>query len=289
MTSTDRAFIAAYQQSTAVAPTSEATPITIDAQTVAEPKHSAAAKPHFLRARRSRRAPLSDLIAARQRTESVERSGDSPTALPEPAMLLRAFTWPEAALRLSSQSGAALVGALKTLGERVVTLVGARAGAGVTTATLAMAHAAERAGLRVMVLDANPVASDLAYTMGVHRLRTLAEAAERGEELRGCVAGSRQRRVSLAIGAGPISPATARRRLATLAEAYDLVAVDGGLAADGSPTDPPSPWVRAAGAVTLVTAKTDDAEERSRTAALSRLAAARIAVRGVVENFAHAA
>ena len=278
MTNTDRAFIAAYQQSTL--------PLV-----VAEPEiqpTSSAGGPHFHRKKPilgrnspggeasrdtqgSRRAPLSELIA--QRREHF--AGASPAFAAPPALELNAFRWPDTPTRLAREYGSALIAALSSISGNVVTLVGTRSGVGLTTTALALAQATTRADLRVALVDANPVASDLAFQMGVRRLRTLAEAAEQGDTLEGCIVSCRDGSVSLVIAGGPIEAPMARQSLDQLAATNDLVILDA-----GAITMPLSPWITASEGVSLV-----DYPDQNREDLLRSFALAEIKVHGVIENF----
>lgn len=272
MSSTDRAFIDAYRRATSSNPT----------QTIA--KKSA---PHFVgrrsRSERPQRVPLSSLIAQRHETAGDDPSATATATAHERSARLR---WPKAALQLSDSASTRLLAALSTLAESVVAICGAREGVGTTTVSLAIAHAASRAGLRVVVIDANPVASDLALAVGVGRTTTLAESVERGEDPTASLTRDEETRVAIAVGGGPITPVAARRVLVEFAASSDLVVIDAGAVATSSPLGPPAAWVRAANKATLVSAADDGTGLSDAVAALN---ADRIAVKGVIENLVPAA
>ncbi len=285
MTSTDRAFIAAYQQST----------ISLPAVESEEHPPAPPGGPHFLRknspqvqqqslgekradVKSSRRAPLSELIAQRH-----QRFADMPPALAaSPTLELSDFNWPEVSTRLAREYGSALIAALSSISGNIVTLVGAHPGVGLTTMALALAQATTRADLRVALVDANPVASDLAFQMGVRRLRTLAEAAEQGDTLEGCVVSCRGGSVSLVIAGGPIPPKAARQSLDQLSAANDLVIVDAG-AATVPFSAPLSSWLTTSEGISLV-----DQPDRERDDLLRSFAGAQLVVHGIIENFVDA-
>ena len=270
MTSTDRAFIAAYQQST------------VPLSTVETEEHLPAPPggPHFLwknpplmrnTSPNKNRAPLSELIAQRRQRFDDKTPG---LAVP-PALELNAFSWPEASTRLAREYGSALIAALSSISGNIVTLVGAQSGVGLTTTALALAQATTRADLRVALVDANPVASDLAFQVGVRRLRTLAEAAEQGDSLEGCVVSCRGGSVSLVIAGGPIDSEAARQSLDQLAATNDLVIVDA-----GAIRMPLSPWITASEGISLV-----DQPNQERKDLLRSFVAAKLKVHGIIENF----
>lgn len=282
MTSTDLAFIAAYQQSTVPLPLA-------GTETTAT---APASGPHFLwknpaegtnrplgektpRAKSTRRAPLSKLIAERHKRQAASLA----VSATPPVLELNAFNWPDTPTRLAREYGSALIASLASVHESIVTLVGASSGVGLTTMAIALAQATTRADLRVALVDANPVASDLAFQIGIRRLRTLAEAAEQGDTLENCIVGCRDNLISLVIAGGPIGPEAARKTLDQLVATNDLVIIDA-----GAMKMPLSPWITASEGVCLV----DDQPEPSRDDLLRSLAMSGIKVHGVLENFVSA-
>lgn len=281
MTNTDRAFIAAYQQSTIPLAAAET-------ETTTTP----ASGPHFLwknsaeginvpsgrksaAIKKTRRAPLSKLIAERHQRQA---SSEATFFATPPTLELNAFNWPDTPTRLAREYGSALIAALASIQGNIVTLVGASSGVGLTTMAIALAQATIRADLKVALVDANPVASDLAFQIGVRRLRTLAEAAEQGDTLEGCIVTCRDDFISLAIAGRPIDPIAARQSLTQLATSNDLVIVDA-----GAITLPLSPWITAAEGICLV-----DQPDQNRDDLLRSFSMAEIKVHGVLENFVSA-
>jgi Mrp family chromosome partitioning ATPase len=268
MTTTDRAFISAFQrQSPSVAP----------AATPAKP--SAAPGPHFARGRSpaaTGRAPLSQVL--REVREAQAADAVAPFF---PAVELEAFTWPTLAARLATESEVTLLALIDRFArapEDSIALVGAGSGVGLTTLVLAIGAVASRAGLRTAILDAGPHRT-LSGSLGLHRVARL-EATTLGAD--SVAIGSRLDRVTLVVaGQTPGDDAT-RVAVERLAAVHDLVLVDAGPVADGSQE---SLHLAAAGVTAAVlVVESGDPAGRRRIAAEGLLAGAAVRPLGVVET-----
>jgi hypothetical protein len=258
MTHTDRAFIAALQQS--------------DARGVAPVALAVPRPPRPARQEGGVRAPLSRHLAQRRAVVVERESG------PTPSVELDSFHWPVIAEQLAHAGRAGLVGLLSKVATSaesetpIVALVGARRGVGGSTLLLALARVSGGLGAPTAIVDLcdNGGAASL---LGVRRAN--------GYGLGDTAVASREDH-ALAIAAKREStPAEVATLLTTLATGHELLLVDAG--------EPAEAARRLALAATLLPVQVllVDAIPTDKTAidaALRTLAA--IGVAGVVETFA---
>lgn len=242
---TDRAFIAALQQSTAawsgVAETASAAEAsraaTVGPTTRSDGPHRASRPAADERS--GRRAPLSEHLARRRsaQPEATAAKADAATstaAVPlHPGIEVPVFAWPTAAVRLAEEARQLLLNLLSTATRQdtgslapTIAYVGVAPGIGTTTALLATALLIEGVGGKVALLDCSPDCG-AAGALGVRRSSrpTGRVDASQIDEL---VVSSRGGGTSV-LPAGPGQPqpfvATAIDRLAAT---HDLLLIDAG-------------------------------------------------------------
>lgn len=282
MSTTDRAFIAAFQQAGAAWP-ADAAPAS------AEPRFrldsavtSGLGGPRSPDAATSRgeKAPLSEHLA-RRRAATYAPAIDSPLRA---GVEVQSLPWPGVVDNLVAHAREELLQLVSAATARgassdspVVTLVGARPGVGCTTTVLAITRLVAGVGGRVAVIDAGE--NGAAAQLGVRRGATLPTSATAEVVDDNLVVSRECSTCLLAAGMaepGPFAVAAIERLVAT----HDLVLVDAGCA------ETINAWgataASHAGATTLLV----DAPARAadRRAAIEWLAAAGTAPMGVVET-----
>lgn len=177
MTTTDRAFIAALQQSAAWPPAESSTATT--PTPIPTPESAATGGPHFEGdlAVEKRKAPLSEHLARRREASSASATAQ-PATLPmplRPGVEVQAFPWPALAERLAADARLQLLDLLSAATDAgdptatpAIAFVGVRRGVGASTALLATALLVESVGGKVGILD---ISSDegSASPLGVRR------------------------------------------------------------------------------------------------------------------------
>lgn len=275
MTSTDRAFIAALQKASAIAPTlggphfaTTATPATAR-QTIAQ---QATAK---------QAAPLSEHLARRRTPPPQPVATPAPKTISGPfsaALEVETLSWPAVAQQLAHAGRDGLVELLTTLAHRkpeaspLVAVVGVRPGVGATTLLLALARVVGSVGGSTAIIDLTNQAGAAAQ-LGVRGGAKRQAATQAIDDL---AVYSREDQLSV-VALGPNAPmpfiASAYARLVAT---HDLVLVDAG---------GPAAAAELLGAgVQVLLADRAPSDQRSIAAAQSALSETDIA--GVAETFA---
>lgn len=275
MTSTDRAFIHAFQTA-APAPSEPAT-----TPTVALGPTARADTPPV-----TPRRPLSEHLASRRGTPPRHDGPADATADEtrpfQPAIRLADLAWPRAAVELAGVARSALLELIAAATSRgaaaecpSISLAATGPGVGATTATLAVAHLIGGLGGRVAVIDAGGGA---AVSLGVDL--TPVALDENGTAIDARSLGGRARHTTVAACDPAASGAPAiRASLSRVAREHDLVLIDAGSADSAS-----AAAIGADPCVTTLLVDRAAGAARVRGVALARLRAAGIDTKGVVET-----
>ncbi|MEQ8850082.1 hypothetical protein [Botrimarina sp.] len=283
MSTTDRAFIAAFQQSeaawpAAAQPASSEPRRRLDAAVTSGlggPRSAAADKPPA-----GEKAPLSEHLA-RRRAATHAPAVDTPLRA---GVEVHTLVWPAIVDNLIASARKELLELVASATRQgqasespVVTMVAARQGVGCTTTLLAIARLLAKVGGRVAIIDAGR--GGAAAQLGVRRAAPLPSSAT-AEVVDDNLVVSRECSTCL-LAAGVNEPgAFAVAAIDRLAATHDLVLVDGGLA------ESINAWTTIAashaGAATLLVDAAGD--QAARRAAVEWLAAADAAPLGVVET-----
>lgn len=174
---TDRAFIAALQQTTATWPEANAaTALPTTGTPSVDGPHFAASEPV------RKKAPLSEHLARRRESQSVPAPTataapvqETPSLPLRPGVEVHGFEWPEAAIRLEADARQQLLNLLSAATQDAqgtsaptVAFVGTHTGVGTTTALLGTAILIENVGGRVAILDTSRTGG-AAASLGVRR------------------------------------------------------------------------------------------------------------------------
>ena len=216
MTNTDRAFIAAFQQTTVRAP-SQPNPATAG--------HSSTGQgPHFVqRTERPRRAKLSELIDSRELFAEAPLL-KIPTA-PELTIELDSFCWPKLAEQLNAIAKDQLHEILD-LRKKVLGFASYESGIGLTTLVVSLAQAATQSGLSVAMLDTTFDGSHFSEALGIQRIPTLREAFESGIPFGSCMLRSEIGKAQLAATGTGWEEELATELFQEILEYSDLVLMD---------------------------------------------------------------
>lgn len=287
---TDRAFIAALQQSAAMWPE-------VDASTAAPLTGQPGVDgPHFVASEPVRKkAPLSEHLARRREshaaaapTETVAPVREARSVPLRPGVEVHAFEWPAAAARLEADARQQLLNLLSTAtqdakgtGAPTVAFVGAETGVGATTALLATAILIENVGGKVAILDTSRTGGAAAL-LGVRRSSHPTGRIDHSliDDL---LVTSRGGGTSV-LAAGPSPDAAfATAALGRLAGTHDLVLIDAEDAVSGAA------WLGNITAIDLAVLLLDtaDGDLAQRQQAHQTLHAVGAAPKGVVETLAN--
>ena len=208
MNETDRAFVAAYQQSL------------IGGQQNQQDGLALPPRP---------KAPLSSYRADQQEAPAGGQHG--------PGVELASFAWPEVADSLASAGEQQLLCLLQVLVDggpqpAPIAFCSAAPRAGLTTMILALARTASRAGISVAMIDSTGGAEGLAGSLGVNRTSPIEVATS--DAVDASLIASRRDRCSLLSLAGS-SSSLIPLVLAHLAKSHELVLIDAGAAAHAAP------------------------------------------------------
>lgn len=296
---TDRAFIAALQQSAAPWPgvaetpsAAEASPTTpVDPATRSDGPHRASQP--AMNERAGRRAPLSEHLARRRAAQpattavAYERAAGALSATLRPGIEVPAFAWPAAAVRLAEEARQPLLNLLSTAtkqatGSLAPTLayVGVGHGIGSTTALLATALLIEGVGGKVALLDCSPECG-AAAALGVRRSSRPTGRAD-ASQVDDLVVSRRGGGTSIL----PAGPGQSSEFVATaidrLAATHDLLLIDAGTTADAADL------LDGLEGLPVTTLLLDEAgrDEAARVVAHDRLAATGAPPIGLVETLA---
>lgn len=264
MTSTDRAFIAAFHHTT-LDPVDQS----VKSPVVPTPAHR----------RAGLKATLSEHLARRSAENTPSETPEIviETEAFQPAVLTPALAWPEVVTALAEQGRGPLLETLSSVtgggkqATSVVAFVGAVHGVGSTTALLAMAKLVSSIGGAVAVIDATD-GGDAAAQLGVRRNPRSFPSQEIDHLVVGTIDGSTS---ILRLGAeAPVEFASAA--ICRLSSAHDLVLIDAGQA------ETTVDWVSDSqiDAVLLV----DALNGRCRSAAAEQLARRGASTQGVLET-----
>ena len=284
MTSTDRAFIAAFQQQDVAG-----APASVFGDATPEPL-----APHFTASpTKSRRAPLSDHLARRRSAATPPEQPINAAPL-KPGIEVDALPWPPLVDQLVDRGRNALLDVLARVSNRPkasdtprLIVVGSQPGVGATTALLATAKLVSGLGGRVAIVDAAPCATSAAALLGVHRTAALEDSrlASQSLAIDDLLVASRKCRTSVfAASDGPVLAGLIEAAVERLAATHDLVLVDAGQAEQIGP----GVFGLAAAADTILV---DSATSRPafRVASVARLREAGVPVAGVIESLQRAA
>lgn len=282
MTTTDRAFIAAFQQANATwtppatAPSMAGTGQRVDLPH-SRPRPATAPIAATVATGPTSKAPLSEHLA-RRRAETVE------IRPLKPGVEVDTLPWPALAEQLATEARQTLLDLLAAITKHlpsnetpVIALVGAQPRVGTTTVLLALAKLLANVGGRVAIVDASG-AEGAAGRLGVRRVAHLDGRIDPTaiDDLmissRGC--GTSVLAVD-AVDSGPLAKAALTRLAAT----HDVVLTDAGDA---------TAWLNAVGAersavLVLDTAGTDEAPRHEM---VRRLEAAGVTTTGFIETLA---
>jgi Mrp family chromosome partitioning ATPase len=180
------------------------------------------------------RRPLSTLTAAKEIDEF------------RPTIVVSRLRWPALCVHLGAENPDRLASVLEALGRipgnanKIVGVAGTERGAGCTTVTLALARQAARLGRRVAVLEADAASPCFADELGISAFEGLAELLLERVTLAQVATYAHDERVAaIPWGSSPIDALDGRQRLQLslsarrLRLAFDLVLLDLGAAATG--------------------------------------------------------
>lgn len=227
MSKTDQAFIDAYRRQSPKPVESATTPSTV--------KRHTAHGPH-LRFTGGAKAPLSQVMQARTDAASAV-SQQAATHEPAEAVLsaplatieISSFAWPEEVRTLVADNAAAFAGVVEGVMSDwpVLGLVGSGPGCGSTTTVMALACLLASEETPVAIIDADPIAANLAGSLGFKRNKTMAETLATGASLADATLHAADDGVSLLV-AGQVTqhPAVVREAIHQLRQTHAAVLID---------------------------------------------------------------
>lgn len=266
MTSTDRAFIHAFQIPGAARDAAGEPAVALGPSRRSE---AATAGP---------RRPLSEHLAARKATPA-----DAPLQAFTPAVYIDDLQWPTAVAQLAEIARSSLLDVIAASTAKgaaaecpTLALAGAAPAVGATTATLAIAHLIGGLGGRVAVIDAGGGACE---ALGIGLTRSPIDDTGRSIDARS-LAGRARHTTIIACDLTESSTKATAAAFSRVAQEHDLLLIDAAWvgSADVSPLSDAS--------VTTLLVDHANGPSRVRGVALARLRAAGVEATGVVETLA---